>query len=1395
MVLLLALFCTSGVWAEDVTTEQAFEEALNFLTNRETSSSGPRRAQGIAPQIKLRGKVSGLYVFNVENDGGFVIVSNDDRTIPILGFSEKGSLDPDNMPSNMKAWLQGYADEIAWLAEHGQTTTGPKKSRQKVGSHSTAAIAPLITTTWNQGTPYNNLCPTYDDPNYGSGTCATGCVATAMAQVMKYHEWPIDATQPIPGYTSTSYRFNLPSLPAITFDWANMKYDYSGSYTADEATAVATLMQYCGYSVEMDYGPESGSNTSKVASALKEYFDYNDQTTQLVTRSYYTSANWADLIYHELANARPVVYGGQSSGGGHEFVCDGYMFDNGTDYFHINWGWGGKSDDYFVLSSLNPYAQGIGGSSSEDGFHFMQEAVIGIQKSTDNGTIADITTTDFNFITNRMTVSSPFAIVGQPVSVIINVTNNSTDDYSGDIWLGMAIEGGGYALLFANNADIPAGEAKDCVVQYTPDETGTLNFVTFFPHTDGMYYTDGVVRATVNVYENTPNNVVPVYGTWCDQDSKSQFIIPEDYMMNMQNMFIKGMTFYAEEENVSWGDAEFDVYLSEVSDATLSELMDWNTLEKVYTGSLSISSGKMKMTFDTPFEYQGGNLLVGINQTMPGSFTECTWYGTTASGASMGGSSWTEIIQQDFLPYVSFDLLATAYPEPTALAVYDITSTSAEISWNGEADSYNLRYAPYTPGAVLFSDDFENGLDQWTIVRNGEGTEDTDWHTTSATSFQDAAGTQLTNHGGNSVAVTRSWNNVEYNVDNWLITPQLDLGGKLTYWVRDGGYWHEHYDIYVSTTTNDINEFTKIYEPGNATNEWTEHTVDLSAYAGQTGYIAFRHTDADKDFLFIDDVTVIGPDEIGTYLAYENVTSPFLLSGLTASTDYRVEVQGVYGMSYSDWAGTTFTTLSSNPVPYNLAADLMADAATLTWDGEGESYNVRFRTAGYAEELFLEDFENGLDQWTVYTEGEAPGTDGWFIQSSSNIVTAFSGSHYASAWSYAANAYNANNWLVTPQLTLGKELRFWVYVNQSYPDSYEVLLSTTSNAIADFTIELQAMAPATANGAWNEVVIDLSAYTGQTGYIAIHHVDYDMNYLFIDDFGIYGNSAPAGEWQEMAAFGPFAFISGLATNNSYEYQVQSVKDGNTSEWSETSEFALLTLDNNADNTSLINIFNGMQAHVSLSGRTIYKDNTWNTICLPFDLTPAQLAASPLADADIRSFSSIAVDGTMTTLNFTSNIANTRGLLGGCPLLIKWDDNVTIGDPQFANVTILSDTWAFERNDASSGITVTFKGTYAPIVFTNEDRSILFVGAENKLYWPIAGANIGTQRAYFQIKGTTAGIKECFMDFGEDYADGISLTPALSKGEGDWYDLSGRKLAGKPSTKGIYVNGGRKVTIN
>lgn len=546
---MLSVVVSTMMMADDVTPEEALQQATQFVHKRMARGNGPRLAPGVQPKLTLASRVSDLYVFNVGSDAGFIIVSNDDCAVPILGYSDNGSFDANNIPDNMRAWLQGYADEIAWAKANNvkPVANAPASAPQLTGTAVKTAIAPLLTTTWNQNAPYNNLTPYYgiSSNKYVYSTtyienykhCATGCVATAMAQVMKYHEWPTEATIATTAYRWGRANVQLPALASTTFDWANMQDSYTGKETDETATAVATLMQYCGYSVQMDYGPESSSGTVEVANALKSYFDYNSTTTQYVTRSYYSYANWIELIYHELKNGRPVVYGGQSTGGGHEFVCDGYQ---GEDFFHINWGWGGLSDNYFKLSALDSDEQGIGGSSSTDGYHYGQDAVIGIQPSTSHGTIADVTANEVDVQVTSMSLSNTSIELGQSVDITMNVKNNSDDDFDGTLYVGIKYyeeDVYKYDLLQGEHFNIPANQTKDCVVSYTPTSTGTYSLVFFFPNTIGSYYTDGVVHATLTVTEGSS------HPTATNLELGRSLVVENSEIINGEEYNVYGSTF------------------------------------------------------------------------------------------------------------------------------------------------------------------------------------------------------------------------------------------------------------------------------------------------------------------------------------------------------------------------------------------------------------------------------------------------------------------------------------------------------------------------------------------------------------------------------------------------------------------------------------------------------------------------------------------------------------------------------------------------------------------------------------------------------------------------------------------------------------------------------------
>ena len=325
-----------------------------------------------------------LYAVQPDNQRGFVIVSGDDRFRDVLGYSESGTFDNANMPDNMRAWLQGYVDEMKHLKAIGYQ---PSASAAHRTSGVKKAISPLIQTRWNQGAPYNQKCPDF----FTFGKSVTGCVATAMAQVIYYSskkagKIPAKTLAAIDAYDcSTSWggglgKVHVDAIPKTTLDWDNMLEDYSGSSTEVQETAVATLMQICGAAVHMDYANSanggSSASTSLVPSALVTYFGY-DGTVRKMSRDAYTLATWTEIIYDELAAERPVLYDGQSSGGGHAFVVDGY---DGDELFHVNWGWGGSQNNYFALSVMNPDDKsGIGAGTSNDGYSYSQGAVIGIQ--------------------------------------------------------------------------------------------------------------------------------------------------------------------------------------------------------------------------------------------------------------------------------------------------------------------------------------------------------------------------------------------------------------------------------------------------------------------------------------------------------------------------------------------------------------------------------------------------------------------------------------------------------------------------------------------------------------------------------------------------------------------------------------------------------------------------------------------------------------------------------------------------------------------------------------------------------------------------------------------------------------------------------------------------------
>ncbi len=402
-----ALVCvlSTTAWAGTVSKEDAAALAGSFLSAKAqtsakkasanttlTSSTTEFATRVVALPETL--EIDQFYVVQEDDeDGGWVLIAADDAVQPILGYADKGTFDASaDMPENLKWWLGMYNYQIKCAIANGQVAStevanqwAELRSGARKAKAATVVVGPLLTTKWNQGSPFNNLCPTYS----GYNRSVTGCVATAMAQVMNFWEWPEK------GQGSHSYNSNgtqSVNFANTTYDWANMINSYNGSYNSTQANAVATLMYSCGVAVEMSYGASSGAQTIRfpasstsyacAQNALWNYFKYNADSIKGYYRpgytqygySSWTDNNWIAMLKQELNKQRPIMYAGSGNGGGHSFVCDGYRDDN---YFHFNWGWGGSYDGYFTVNNLAPEGGGIG-SNNDNTFNQGQDVIIGI---------------------------------------------------------------------------------------------------------------------------------------------------------------------------------------------------------------------------------------------------------------------------------------------------------------------------------------------------------------------------------------------------------------------------------------------------------------------------------------------------------------------------------------------------------------------------------------------------------------------------------------------------------------------------------------------------------------------------------------------------------------------------------------------------------------------------------------------------------------------------------------------------------------------------------------------------------------------------------------------------------------------------------------------------------
>lgn len=345
----MSLFMTCSTFAEQLTPN----EALNRMQSEKAYAKGYASPQNDEVKLVYSSSFKGnntYYVFNKAYKSGFLILSADDCMPAVLGEVEGSDFDMSSIPANMRWWLSEYDKVISEYIAKGKKyiSVTPKKD-----------ISPLLNSLWNQSEPYNAMCPIVKQQR-----CVTGCVPTAMAQIMRKHQWPEKGTgkdeyrKEVSVYDEDG-KYKHDTIQIIssdfsrhTYDWNNMLDIYDENSTETQKNAVALLMSDCGVAAHANYTPTaSGAFVFTALKGMVNFFNY-DPSARILSRSIYTDEEWEDLVYEDLSNDMPVFYvGGGAQNDAHAFVCDGYKAEG--NMYHINWGWGGLYHGYFLLTGNN----------------------------------------------------------------------------------------------------------------------------------------------------------------------------------------------------------------------------------------------------------------------------------------------------------------------------------------------------------------------------------------------------------------------------------------------------------------------------------------------------------------------------------------------------------------------------------------------------------------------------------------------------------------------------------------------------------------------------------------------------------------------------------------------------------------------------------------------------------------------------------------------------------------------------------------------------------------------------------------------------------------------------------------------------------------------------------
>ena len=479
LMTLAAFVLTLAAMAGPIGKQQALNTAKAFMKDVNPQAVLQTTTVKHAPGLQSNMDAPPYYIFNAENNKGFVIVSGDDRSEEILGYSDTGYFDSEDLPEALEGMLTDFVKDLKELDEAGLTeplASASLRGPRKAVAIARKSVAPLTTSTWTQGVPFANHTPTYTNDNGGTSHAPVGCVSTAVAQVLYFHKYAKIPDTGIPGYTQTSGEFSgtvFEALPYREFDFSQMKDSYS-SYTTAQGKLIGDFMEYVNRALKARFG-KSGTYVSpeSVPALFRKYFGYKSTA---VHRQTCGATEFENYIYNDLAQGLPVWTAGHSMPGRHSFVIDGYSYD---DFFHINWGWSGTCNGYFRLAPLNAYNTSTGhayakhyyamiGARPDDGRYPNYKSYAPVVTASADLKDMYFTTSDGTTVTSDRNSSNGFT--SSLTTVLENYTNSLGTSYSRDFDVLMTLYNSNMQAIGSLKPEVEKvniTQAKTTVVNFT----------------------------------------------------------------------------------------------------------------------------------------------------------------------------------------------------------------------------------------------------------------------------------------------------------------------------------------------------------------------------------------------------------------------------------------------------------------------------------------------------------------------------------------------------------------------------------------------------------------------------------------------------------------------------------------------------------------------------------------------------------------------------------------------------------------------------------------------------------------------------------------------------------------------------------------------------------------